>query len=199
MKIAMDDQAISKTTKCLFGYKCLDKDSRHPICTVVDINGQNALIVKNDIAFNCPYREFSGKTGMCVCPAHYCLSNRQCRGRSRTLINDRDENPRLCQHTQAEEALPTTVEAAVYILMEELPLKEKAAIAKASAEEVGELTFDLVNHVRNRFGLASGNTALWRSCSKEAGVEIAHPDDASAVIVARLVMELVKTHKLNSV
>ena len=195
----MDDKAISKTTKCLFGYKCLDKAWRHPICTVVDKNGRNALIVSNDIAFNCPYREFSGKTGRCVCPTHYRLSNRQYRGRSSTLIDDRNEHARSCQHTQAGKALPTTVQAAVEILIDELPLKDKAAIAKASAEEVGDLTIDLVDHVRNAFGLASVNTALWQSCSEEAGVEIRHPDDASAVIVARLVRELVKTHKLNSV
>ena len=194
----MNDQAISKTTKCLFGYKCLNKDSRHPICTVVDADGQHALIVNNDIVFNCPYRAFSGEKGMCACPAHYYLSTRQGRGRSRILIDDRYEHHRSCQHTKAGRALPTTVEEAVNILIEELPLKEKAAIANASAEEVGELTIDLINHVRNRFGLVSANTALWRSCSKEAGSEIAHPDDASAAIVARLVRELVKTHKINS-
>ena len=115
------------------------------------------------------------------------------------MIDDRDEHHRSCQHTKAEKALPTTVAEAVQILIEELPLKEKAAIANASAEEVGDLTIDLINHVRHLFGLETINSALWQSCAKESGVVITHPDDASAVIIARLVTELVKTHKMNSV
>ena len=100
---------------------------------------------------------------------------------------------------KAEKALPSTVEEAVQILIEELPLKEKAAIANASAEEVGELTISLVPVIRHAFGLESGNHALWRSCSREAGCAIEHPEDASALILARLVMALAKTHKLSPV
>ena len=84
-------------------------------------------------------------------------------------------------------------------MIDELPLKDKVAIANASAEEVGELTIGLFNGIRNAFGLESDKQALWRSCSKEAGREIEHPDDAAAVILARLVGELVNTHKLSSV
>lgn len=115
------------------------------------------------------------------------------------MVSDRDEHPQSCQYANGGQALPSTVEEAVEILIDELPLKDKVAIANAGTDEVGELTIDLVNHVRNAYGLLSVNKALWRSCSKSAGGEIEHPDDASAVIIARLVMELVKTHKLNSV
>ena len=114
-------------------------------------------------------------------------------------MSNGDELPQSCQHTKGRSALPATVEEAVKILIDELPLKDKVAIANASAEAVGELTIDLVNVIRNAFGLSSGNQALVRSCAKETGGEIAHPDDAAAVIMARLVLALAKTHKLRSV
>ena len=104
-----------------------------------------------------------------------------------------------CQHPEGCQEPPSTVQEAVDILIDELPLRDKATIANASDEEIGELTIDLAHSIRDAFGLGSGNQALFASCSKAAGCEIDHPDDASAVILARLVMELVKTHKLNSV
>jgi hypothetical protein len=106
----MCDEAIRNTKKCLFGYKCLNKDPGHPVCTVVGANAQNALIVSNAIVFNCPYRGHFGNARVCTCPKHYSLH-----------------------------------------------------------------------------------------CKKEAGCAIEHPDDVAAHILARLVMELVKTHKRNSV
>ena len=104
-----------------------------------------------------------------------------------------------CQHPEGCKEPPSTVQEAVEILIDELSLRDKAAIANASNEEVGELTIDLAHSIRDAFGLGSGNQALLASCAKDAGCAIEHPDDASAVILARLVMDLVKTHKLNSV
>ena len=63
----------------------------------------------------------------------------------------------------------------------------------------GELNLSLGNYIRNSFGLWADNKALFWSCSKDAGREIKHPDEASGIIIACLALELEKTHKLRSV
>ena len=56
-----------------------------------------------------------------------------------------------------------------------------------SADEVGALNLRIGNYIRNSFGLWSGNDELMWSCTKEARKNILHEDEASAVILARLV------------
>ena len=65
------------------------------------------------------------------------------------------------RHPQGRRALPSTVEEAVKFLVDELPLKDKVAIANANAQEVGELTISLIHVIRHAFSLESGNHALW--------------------------------------
>lgn len=115
------------------------------------------------------------------------------------MADDTISKTTKCPHARGGKAMPPTVAEAVQILIDELPLREKVALADASTDAVGELTISLGNYIRNAFGLASENQALLRSCSKEAGLRIDHPDDASAIIIASLVLELVQTHKLRPV
>jgi hypothetical protein len=95
--------------------------------------------------------------------------------------------------------IPKTVEEAVRILMDELSLRDKVAIAKMSAEETEDLHFGLGQFIRNRFGFWEGNPRLLLDCAEDAGRDIQHADEASAVIIGRLALELEKTHKLRSV
>lgn len=62
--------------------------------------------------------------------------------------------------------------------------------------EVADLNLSIGNFIRNSFGLWSGNDELMWSCTKEARRKILHEDEASAIIIARLALELEKSHKL---
>jgi len=72
-------------------------------------------------------------------------------------------------------------------------------VAKMSAYEVNELNLSVGNYIRNSFGLWDGNDHLMLSCAKEAGKRILHEDEASAIILNRLALELEKTHKMRMV
>ncbi len=115
------------------------------------------------------------------------------------LMLGKDTYPEQEQPAVEKKPLPKTVEEAVEHLIEVLPLKDKVTIANMSADEVGELNLSLGNYIRNSFGLWSGNDELMLSCTKAARRKILHEDEASAVILARLALELEKTHKLRTV
>ncbi len=195
----MPDQANGQAAKCRFDFKCLDEESRHPLCSVVDAKVDGILFVDTNINADCSYGETIGQADACACPQHYLLRSQADSRRISTPMPTKEKTPSSCQHPEGYKKPPSTVQEAVKILIDELPLRDKATIANASNEEVGELTIDLAPSIRDALGLGSGNQALMASCSKEAGCEIEHPDDASAVILAKLVRELVKTHKMNSV
>lgn len=194
----MLDEATGKTMGCRFKFKCLGKDPQHPVCTVVDANGKNVLFVNNAIDSSCQYRVTFGYREVCTCPTHYALHHKQDRRMNGTTVPGIQESPPPSQSADARKIRPQTVDATVEILIEELPLLDRVAMANLGADDVGELTSGFIDYVRDAFGLGSGNNALLLSCSEEAGFEIEHPDDASAIILARLVMALVKTHKASS-
>ncbi len=69
----MSVDAKNKTTKCRFGFSCLDKESVYPLCTVIDAVGENLMFVKTDVAVYCPHRGTFGFETICLCPMHFCL------------------------------------------------------------------------------------------------------------------------------
>jgi len=194
----MLEDVIQKTKQCRFNFRCLEADRQYPVCSVAVANGNNVLFVKNDTDANCKYSTLSGSRPICACPTHYALHRKQSPHMT-TPILSREEYLRHEPPAGAGKAMPQTVEEAVQILMKELSLKDKVAIANVSADDVGELTSGFVNDIRNAFDLGADNKVLLSSCSKEAGFTIEHPDDAAVIILARLVMALVKTHKLGPV
>ena len=111
----------------------------------------------------------------------------------------KEEYPILEKPPAAKKPLPRTVAEAVEHLIEKLPLKDKVQIANMIASEVGELNLTLGNYIRNKFDLWAGNDKLRWSCAREAGRKIEDPDQASAVIISRLAIELEKTHKLRTI
>ena len=115
------------------------------------------------------------------------------------LMLGRDTYPGQDQPAPEKRPLPTSVAEAVVCLVEVLSLKDKVSIANMSADEIGDLNQTLGNYIRNAFGLWSGNERLMWSCAKEAGRKVSREDEASAVILGRLALELEKTHKLRSV
>jgi hypothetical protein len=117
----------------------------------------------------------------------------------RFLMMGRDAYPEQEQVAVEKKALPKTIEEAVAYLIDTLPLKDKVTIANMSADEIGALNMGLGNYIRNSFGLWSDNKALLWSCSKDAGQEINTPDEASAIIIARLALALEKTHKIRPI
>jgi hypothetical protein len=94
---------------------------------------------------------------------------------------------------------PKTVDEAVNILMAEMPLKDKAKIAKTEEEDLSGLHMFLGGYIRRAFGLWSGNCALLKSCAKAAGKKKIHPDDASSIIINELWNRLKTTHAMRAI
>lgn len=191
----MLNAAIRKTKECRFKFRCLDTNLQHPVCNVVVANGANVLFVSNDTNANCKYSGLSGNRPICSCPTHYALHRKQRLHMNRTSILSREAYQRHNLSAGAGKVMPQSVDAAVKILMKDLPPEEKATIMKLRADEVGEVTNHLIDQIRNSFDLEANDNTLLLACSREAGYTIEHPEDAAAVILARLVMTLVNEHK----
>ncbi len=194
----MLDTAISKTIGCQFGFKCLNKRSNHPFCPVIGSDGENVLSVSNDTDTNCRYRGGVGKRQKCTCPTHYALHNKHPYMNRSLRLGREVTSPERSQPRDGQ-AIPKTLEDAVQMLIAELSLKDKLSVAHMSVEEIGESALCLINYIRDAFHLESGNNELLRSCSKDAGCDAEHPDDAAAIILARLVIKLEKMHNLRAV
>jgi hypothetical protein len=114
------------------------------------------------------------------------------------------KDPRIYEATSKllrvviERFLPRTVEEAVARLVDELSLREKAEIAGKPENEVSYFQH-LGIHIRNGFGLWSGNEALLESCRAVSGKDQLHADEASMVIIRELWKTLKATHSLRAV
>jgi hypothetical protein len=80
------------------------------------------------------------------------------------------------QHAKPPESLDEAVKRLMAILDEE----QKAAIAAMREKDLTDLHFGLGMAIRNAFGLHEPGSQLLTSCS------VAHPDDASEVIMQKL-------------
>lgn len=109
------------------------------------------------------------------------------------------EATRRVLKTVLERYLPMTVEEAVESLTSELPLKDKAAIAKMEKDELAALNLTIGAYIRRRFGLWSGNRELMACCRIISDNKNLHEDDASALIIQELWKQLRETHSLRSV
>jgi hypothetical protein len=115
------------------------------------------------------------------------------------LMLGRETYPEQTHRAPEKKPWPKTVAEAVHYLVEILPLKDRVTIANMSADEIADLNATLGNYIRNAFGLWAGNDHLMWSCAKEAGRKVDAVDDASAVVLARLALELERTHKLRGI
>jgi hypothetical protein len=94
------------------------------------------------------------------------------------------------------ENMPPTVEEAVEMLIDQLPLKQKATIANMDESELIKLKPSLGKYILNKFDLGFGNEKLTKSCLTQANFPLHSEDDAAAVIVKELWRKLKETHKL---
>ncbi|OGQ96428.1 MAG: hypothetical protein A2521_08855 [Deltaproteobacteria bacterium RIFOXYD12_FULL_57_12] len=96
---------------------------------------------------------------------------------------------------------PGTIEEAVDRLIVDMPLKDKAAIARMKEEELLELSLSLGLHIRDKFGLWSANKQLVSVCLRDypCGEKEMYKDAASAVIIRALWTKLRETHALRLV
>lgn len=87
---------------------------------------------------------------------------------------------------------PTTIDAAVRVLLGLVPTEELAKITQMSEGDLIDLHFGLGQWIRNNFGLWKENPELMRATGAS------EPDDASGVIVKalwqRLLDDLPKVH-----
>lgn len=72
---------------------------------------------------------------------------------------------------------PTTVDAAVRLLMSMVDESEQAKIAAMNVDDISNLHFGLGMWIRNTMGFYSGNTQLIKDTGET------EPDDASMVII----------------
>jgi len=94
---------------------------------------------------------------------------------------------------------PGTVNEAVDLLISELPLIDRGAIANMDIEELDRLHFPLEAYIRNQYKLWSGNDVLVKSCRNITGNQNLHVDNAPTVIVHHLWKRLRDTHQLRVV
>jgi len=115
------------------------------------------------------------------------------------------KDPRICDDTKAllkeiiVRGLPKTVEEAVERLLSKMPLRDKTRISAMSGDDLHLLNPTLGAHIRQRFGLNSGNEALMEACCKAVGNSKLHVDEASGVIIRQLWGRLKETHTLRAV
>jgi hypothetical protein len=79
--------------------------------------------------------------------------------------------------TETNDDLPTTIDAAVRLMLATVPEDEQAKIAAMPEDELIMLHFGLGQWIRNHLGLWHGNAALLRATGES------NPDDASGVII----------------
>jgi len=95
--------------------------------------------------------------------------------------------------------LPQNVDAAVEILISQMPLKDKALVANMSPDELPNLYSSLGDYILKNFGLLSGNPNLMESCRMETDRSLSHEKDAAAIIIEALWEKLRRTYKLRVV
>jgi hypothetical protein len=96
-----------------------------------------------------------------------------------------------------ENPYPLTVEEAVDRLHANISLNDEILLAAMTEDDLTDLHFSIGHHIRNEFGLWSGNEALLESCRIIAGKQFLHVDDASSVIIKALWERLKKEDRLN--
>jgi hypothetical protein len=94
---------------------------------------------------------------------------------------------------------PSSVDEAVKRLIDEIPLRERAAVARMEKGELDFLQEKLGDYVKNTFMLWLGNKDLMHSCRVRSGTDKITDDQAAATIIEALWEELRKTHRLRPV
>lgn len=100
---------------------------------------------------------------------------------------------------KTKQPLPRTIDEAIERLLADLPLRDRAAIARMEEKELPDLNQSLGLHVRESFGLWSENKELTRACNVGGGSGNPYLDSPSNVIIKALWKRLQETHVLRAV
>jgi Domain of unknown function (DUF6794) len=95
-------------------------------------------------------------------------------------------------------ALPRSVDEAVNRLISELPLRYTAKIAKMNGRDLSALHATIGPHIREKYGLWTGNKSLMESCRMLSGQNEFHIDTASMMIIGAMWARLKRTHSLRA-
>ena len=98
-----------------------------------------------------------------------------------------------------EHQMPRSVDEAVQLLKEVLPLKDRTVMANMQADELNHLKTGLGEYIKQKFGLYMENVQLIESCAETGNLMKPLPDEACAVILRALWQNLRSTHKLRVV
>ena len=118
------------------------------------------------------------------------------------LSKVKDDTPELPDVIEAKVPMtpdqPKTIEEAVKFLISKLSLRDKSAIARLSAADLGNLHLTLGLYTRNQL-LYPRNDTLLEACRQESQDKYLHWDQASGVIIKKLWEKLRDTHRLRVV
>ena len=96
--------------------------------------------------------------------------------------------------------IPRTIEEAVERLIADLPLRDRARIARMDEKELIELHLSSLGlYIRSKFGLWAENKGLLEECRFYTGKDNLHHESASYVIIKELWEKLRETHLLRAV
>lgn len=95
--------------------------------------------------------------------------------------------------------LPETVDQAVAVLIEQLRLRDKSAIAHLQREHLESLLQALDIYLGDEFALGRGNDLLMASCTRYLDEELAGEPEPAMAIITELWKQLSKTHRLRLV
>ena len=95
---------------------------------------------------------------------------------------------------------PTTVEAVVDLLFEDISLRDRVVMAGLSEHEFDTTVYlSMAKIIRKEFGLYNGNDELLNSCSSYLGTEYDSFEDPAMVIVKELWKRVKRGHSLRLV
>jgi len=88
--------------------------------------------------------------------------------------------------TNQQSVFQATVEEAVERLHANMSLNDEIALASMNEEDLIDAHIALAYHIRNEFGLWTGNDTLLEFCRIISGDKNLHVDDASMLIIKAL-------------
>lgn len=114
----------------------------------------------------------------------------------------RDQGLKACiPEDPVKEEFPKTLEEAVDLICDDLPLRTKTMIAKFEPNDIHMLYFTLMEYLRHRVGFDTGNNELFKACSIEmkTGHRVTIIEDVVMGILKRLKRHLENNYILRVV
>ena len=108
-------------------------------------------------------------------------------------------NPLKVEFPLSVQKQPKTIDEALALLLEEIPLKDKVVIANMTVGELVSLDATLGRYIRDSFGLWAGNLPLLESFREIENNKELQAENVPVLIIKSLWDTLKKTHRLRLV